>query len=78
MIRRVTDVAYSMNCQRCGTGMELRDPAPGMPWTPQQFWVCPHCARHFWTTYPTATPKKEEAPAAAAHRRAPVPAPAAS
>jgi uncharacterized protein with PIN domain len=62
-----------MNCQRCGTPMEMRDPAPGAAWAPQQFWVCPRCARHFWTTYATATPapkkeeaKKEEAPSAAA------------
>ena len=20
--------------------MEMRDPGPGMPWTPDQFWVC--------------------------------------
>lgn len=38
--------------------MTLRDPAPGGPWTPEQFWVCPQCGRHFWTTYPP--PKKDE------------------
>jgi len=32
--------------------MELRDPAPGTPWPPEQFWVCPRCGRHFWSTYP--------------------------
>lgn len=31
--------------------MDLRDPAPGTPWAPQQFWVCPSCGRHFWTTH---------------------------
>lgn len=66
MMPLVTDVAHSMNCQRCGTPMELRDPAPGAAWAPQQFWVCPRCGRHFWTTHPAATPKKEEAPKAAA------------
>ena len=48
--------------------MDMRDPAPGAPWVPQQFWVCPRCGRHFWTTYATATPappKKEEAAPAA-------------
>jgi DNA-directed RNA polymerase subunit RPC12/RpoP len=47
-----------IRCQRCGADMELRDPAPGMPWTPDQFWVCPQCGRHFWTTYPPQTPDK--------------------
>ena len=45
-----------MRCQRCGSQMELRDPEPGGPWKPDQFWVCPRCGRHFWTTY--ATPPK--------------------
>ncbi|HXH06130.1 MAG TPA: hypothetical protein VNI83_06020 [Vicinamibacterales bacterium] len=64
-----------MRCQRCGTPMELRDPLPGMPWRPDQFWVCPRCGRHFWTTYPqppawltggsaAGTPQKESPPAA--------------
>lgn len=46
--------------------MDMRDPAPGAPWVPQQFWVCPKCGRHFWTTYATATPAppKKEEPAA--------------
>jgi hypothetical protein len=35
--------------------MEMRDPAPGTAWKPDQFWVCPRCGRHFWTTY-TAPP----------------------
>jgi hypothetical protein len=33
--------------------MEMRDPAPGEPWKPDQFWVCARCGRHFWTTYAT-------------------------
>jgi len=33
--------------------MDLRDPAPGAPWTPDQFWVCARCGRHFWSTYPS-------------------------
>lgn len=36
--------------------MEMRDPLPEGPWKPDQFWVCPKCGRHFWTTYP-APPK---------------------
>jgi DNA-directed RNA polymerase subunit RPC12/RpoP len=48
-------------CQRCGDQMEMKDPAPGDPWRPDQYWVCVRCGRHFWSTYP-APP----APAAAA------------
>jgi hypothetical protein len=40
--------------------MEMKDPAPGAPWRPDQFWVCPRCSRHFWTTY-VAPPAKETA-----------------
>jgi len=36
-----------------GTQMEMRDPAPGGAWKPDQFWVCPRCGRHFWTTHPS-------------------------
>jgi hypothetical protein len=32
--------------------MDMRDPEPGGPWKPDQFWVCATCGRHFWTTYP--------------------------
>ena len=46
-----------IRCQRCGADMELRDPAPGMPWPPDQFWVCPRCGRHFWSTYPPQAAK---------------------
>jgi hypothetical protein len=42
--------------------MGLRDPAPGMPWTTVQYWVCEQCGRHFWTTYP---PPAKDKPAAA-------------
>ncbi len=49
----MVDAQLRIRCQRCGEQMELRDPANGMPWTPDQFWVCPHCGRHFWTTYPS-------------------------
>jgi uncharacterized protein with PIN domain len=62
----MSDPALQMRCLRCGTDMEMRDPAPGTPWAPQQFWVCPKCGRHFWTTY--AQPpgaEKAEAPAKA-------------
>lgn len=30
----------------------MRDPRPEEAWKPDQFWVCPACGRHFWTTYP--------------------------
>jgi transposase-like protein len=52
-----------IRCMRCGTEMEMRDPGPGRPWTPDQFWVCNKCGRHFWTTYP---PPKTDAPPAPA------------
>jgi hypothetical protein len=33
-----------------------------MAWTPDQFWVCNRCGRHFWTTYPPpAQPKAKPA-----------------
>ena len=48
--------------------MDLRDPAPGEPWKADQFWVCPRCGRHFWTTYAAApgpsTPANPPVPAA--------------
>ena len=40
--------------------MEMRDPAPGEPWKPDQFWVCPACGRHFWSTYPDPAMEKEK------------------
>jgi ribosomal protein L37E len=54
----------TMRCQRCGDQMEMRDPAPGGDWKPDQFWVCPRCGRHFWTTY--AAPPKPAGAATAA------------
>ena len=51
-----------IRCQRCGTQMEMRDPAAGAAWTPDQYWVCPACGRHFWSTYPP--PGQKEKPAA--------------
>ena len=48
----MTDSGIQIRCMRCGTQMDMRDPGPDMPWTPDQFWVCPKCGRHFWTTYP--------------------------
>jgi hypothetical protein len=57
----------SVRCQRCGAQMDLTDPAPEDPWPAQQFWECPQCNRHFWTTYPAIKPAKPAAkPAAAA------------
>ena len=55
----MSDTDLHIRCQRCGTEMDMRDPGPGMPWTPDQFWVCAKCGRHFWTTYPQpgAAPK---------------------
>ena len=41
--------------------MEMKDPAPGAAWTPQQFWVCSKCGRHFWTTYPPPKPTEPQA-----------------
>jgi hypothetical protein len=60
----MSEVHIRIRCQRCGTQMELRDPAPGGAWRPEQFWVCPRCGRHFWTTYPPPAPPKDK-PAAA-------------
>ena len=54
----MSDVDIHIRCMRCGTEMEMRDPGPGRPWTPDQFWVCPKCGRHFWTTYPPPTRDK--------------------
>jgi len=53
----MNELGIVIQCMRCGAEMDLRDPAPGMVWTPDQFWVCPRCGRHFWTTYPP--PKRE-------------------
>ena len=51
----------SVRCQRCGAQMDLKDPGPEDPWPPQQFWECPSCNRHFWTTYPPPKPAKPAA-----------------
>lgn len=56
--------ALRIACQRCGTQMEMKDPAPGAAWTPDQYWVCPKCGRHFWSTYPPPKPKIEPEAAA--------------
>ena len=42
--------------------MDLKDPGPNDPWPPQQFWECPACNRHFWTTYPPVKPAKPKPP----------------
>jgi DNA-directed RNA polymerase subunit RPC12/RpoP len=60
-----------MRCQRCGGPMDMRDPLPGGPWKPDQFWVCAKCGRHFWTTYPNAP--KPAAPEAPPIERPPTP-----
>src|SRR5688572_28023772 len=70
-IAGMSDVGVKVRCQRCGDQMDLRDPPPGTPWQPNQFWVCQKCGRHYWTTYPTqpgaapAAPAGPVAPAAA-------------
>jgi len=55
----------TISCQRCGEQMEMKDPAPDSPWRPDQFWVCPRCGRHFWTTYPAPPAAAVAAPPAA-------------
>jgi len=65
-----------IRCQRCGTQMEMRDPGPGMPWTPDQFWVCNKCGRHFWSTYPPPKPKAAPEAAKPAPEAKPAAAPA--
>jgi DNA-directed RNA polymerase subunit RPC12/RpoP len=71
-----------LRCQRCGAQMEMRDPEPGGAWKPDQFWVCPTCGRHFWTTYANPPKPAGEATAApvkpAGEAVAPAPAPAAA
>jgi rRNA maturation protein Nop10 len=58
-------------CQRCGEQMEMKDPAPGDPWRADQFWVCPRCGRHFWSTYPAPAPAATAAAPAAPSPAAP-------
>jgi DNA-directed RNA polymerase subunit RPC12/RpoP len=62
----MSEIDLHIRCQRCGTEMELRDPAPGAPWRPDQFWVCPRCGRHFWSTYPPPNREKPKPAAEAA------------
>jgi DNA-directed RNA polymerase subunit RPC12/RpoP len=65
------ELELKIRCQRCGDQMEMKEPAPGQPWRPDQFWVCARCGRHFWSTY--ANP-----PVAAAAAATPAVAPAAA
>jgi len=67
----MNQLGIEIRCMRCGEVMDLRDPQPDMPWTPDQFWVCPRCGRHFWTTFP---PPKPAAAAPAAQKPAAEPA----
>jgi hypothetical protein len=62
----MSDFPLKIRCQRCGDQMEMKDPAPGEPWRADQFWVCPRCGRHFWSTYanPPAAAAQPAAPAA--------------
>jgi DNA-directed RNA polymerase subunit RPC12/RpoP len=55
----MSEIGLHIRCQRCGTEMELRDPVSADAWKPDQFWVCPKCGRHFWSTYPP--PAREKA-----------------
>jgi rRNA maturation protein Nop10 len=56
-----------ISCQRCGTPMTMADPRPDDPWRPDQYWICPKCGRHFWSTYPApAEPAATTQPVAAA------------
>jgi DNA-directed RNA polymerase subunit RPC12/RpoP len=73
----MSDATLHIRCQRCGDAMEMRDPGPGMPWTPDQFWVCNKCGRHFWTTYPPPKPAAVPAAAVAAPATPVAPAPVA-
>lgn len=57
----MSSFGLKLRCQRCGAQMEMRDPAPDGAWKTDQFWVCPRCGRHFWTTY-TTPPKPPESP----------------
>jgi hypothetical protein len=61
------ELELRIRCQRCGDQMEMKEPAPGQPWRPDQFWVCPRCGRHFWSTYasPPAPATAAAAPQAA-------------
>jgi ribosomal protein L37E len=58
----MADLGLQIRCQRCGDQMEMRDPAPGQPWMPQQFWVCNRCGRHFWTSYVALPGSKPASP----------------
>jgi hypothetical protein len=51
-------------CQRCGEQMDMKDPAPGDAWRADQFWVCPRCGRHFWSTYPAPAAAPATSPSA--------------
>src|SRR5436305_3258263 len=54
----MSEIGLQIRCQRCGTQMELRDPLSAETWKPDQFWVCPKCGRHFWSTYPPPAREK--------------------
>ncbi len=62
----MSEIGLHIRCQRCGTQMELRDPVSADAWKPDQFWVCPKCGRHFWSTYPPPAREKAKDMAAAA------------
>jgi hypothetical protein len=57
----MSETLLKVRCQRCGQQMDMKDPAKGAAWTPDQYWVCPGCGRHFWSTYPPPVPKPKPA-----------------
>jgi len=69
----MAELELKIRCQRCGDQMEMKEPAPGQPWRPDQFWVCPRCGRHFWTTYANPPAPAVAAAAPPADGQAPEP-----
>ena len=57
----MSEIDLHIRCQRCGTEMELRDPAPGTPWKPDQFWVCSEVRPTFLVHVSAAEPRETQA-----------------
>jgi hypothetical protein len=49
--REVSATDIQVRCQRCGTLIDLRDPAPGAPGKPNSFGPA-QAASDIWSTYP--------------------------
>ncbi len=60
-INSMDEAQIEIRCQRCGAQMSQKDPLTRENWPAQQFWECPECGRHFWTTYPPPKPPKPAA-----------------